>query len=138
MRLSAILTGIAIGNFAVATSVSYDTGYDQRTRSMTVVACSDGSNGLITRYGWNIQGDVPRFPYVGGSSTVAGWNSPNCGKCYSLQYRDRTVYILAVDHTANGFNIAKTAMDDLTNGQAYQLGRIEAQTAEVALSNCGL
>ncbi|KAJ9642942.1 hypothetical protein H2199_004464 [Coniosporium tulheliwenetii] len=130
MRLSAILTDIAIGNFAVATSVSYDTGYDQRTRSMTVVACSDGSNGLITRYGWNIQGDVPRFPYVGGSSTVAGWNSPN--------YRDRTVYILAVDHTANGFNIAKTAMDDLTNGQAYQLGRIEAQTAEVALSNCGL
>lgn len=61
-----------------------------------------------------------------------------CGKCYRLQYGARTIYILAVDHTDKGFNIAKAAMDDLTNGQAYQLGRIEAQTEEVVLSNCGL
>ena len=61
-----------------------------------------------------------------------------CGKCYRLQYGAKTIYVLAIDHAANGFNIAKTAMDDLTNGQAEQLGRIEAQTAEVASNMCGL
>lgn len=45
--------------------------------------------------------------------------------------------MLAVDHTATGFNLAKAAMDDLTNGQAAQLGRIDAQYAQVATSNCG-
>lgn len=58
-------------------AVSYDPGYDDRTRSMSVVACSDGRNGLMTRYGWAVQGDYVGFPYMGGSSTVAGWNSPN-------------------------------------------------------------
>jgi hypothetical protein len=29
-------------------------------------------------------------------------------------------------------------MDDLTNGQAAALGRIDAQYAQVATSNCGL
>lgn len=46
---------------------------------MAVVACSDGNNGLMTRYGWRVQGDYARFPYMGGSSTVARWNSPNVG-----------------------------------------------------------
>lgn len=57
-------------------AVSYDTGYDDRSRSLNVVACSDGSNGLITRYGWQTQGSIPRFPYIGGYEGVAGWNSP--------------------------------------------------------------
>jgi hypothetical protein len=39
-----------------ATSVRYDAGYDDASRSMTAVACSDGTNGLITRYGWQTQG----------------------------------------------------------------------------------
>ena len=33
---------------AVATTVSYDTGYGDASRSMNVVACSDGANGLET------------------------------------------------------------------------------------------
>ena len=44
---------------------------------MTAVSCSDGANGLITRYGWQNQGAIPNFPYIGGSDTVASWNSPN-------------------------------------------------------------
>lgn len=69
---------------ALATTVSYDTGYDQSARSLAVVSCSDGANGLITRYGYQTQGQLPIFPYIGGSSDVAGWNSPSCGQCYSV------------------------------------------------------
>lgn len=46
--------------------------------------------------------------------------------------------MLAVDHTATGFNLAQAAMDDLTNGQAVALGRIDATATQVAVSACGL
>lgn len=57
--------------------VSYDTGYDDGSRSMTAVSCSDGTNGLITRYGWQTQSAIPNFPYIGGADAIPGWNSPN-------------------------------------------------------------
>lgn len=43
-----------------------------------------------------------------------------------------------MDHAAEGFNIAQAALDELTNGQAVALGRIDAQYAELAPSACGL
>ncbi len=46
--------------------------------------------------------------------------------------------MLAVDHAGNGFNIAQSAMDDLTNGQATFLGRIDAASVQVDKSRCGL
>jgi hypothetical protein len=63
-------------------TVSYDEGYDQGGRSMKVVSCSDGNNGLITKYGWQTQGDIPSFPYIGGSIGIAGWNSPSVCQCF--------------------------------------------------------
>ncbi|KAL6705136.1 hypothetical protein ACN47E_007241 [Coniothyrium glycines] len=136
MKFSAAALGFA--SLASAISVSYDTGYDDSSRSLTGVSCSDGANGLITKYGWQTQGNVAGFPRIGGYQGVAGWNSAQCGTCYGITYNGRTVYVLAVDHTGNGFNLAKQAMDELTNNQAEALGRIEAQYAQVAVSNCGL
>lgn len=129
---------LSFASLTSAISVSYDTGYDNAGRSLTSVACSDGTNGLITKYGWQSQGNVAGFPRIGGYVGVGGWNSPQCGTCYGVTYNGKTIYVLAVDHTGNGFNIALAAMNDLTNGQAVQLGRIEAQYAQVATSNCGL
>lgn len=74
MKFSAAVLGLA--SLASAISVSYDTGYDDGSRSLTAVSCSDGANGLITKYGWQTQGQVARFPNIGGYSGVAGWNSP--------------------------------------------------------------
>lgn len=45
----AALGSIAAVNSATV-SVSYDTVYDKGSNSMTSVACSDGANGLITKY----------------------------------------------------------------------------------------
>ncbi|KAI8942116.1 hypothetical protein NX059_000210 [Plenodomus lindquistii] len=136
MRFS--IAALSLASLASAISVSYDTGYDDAGRSLNALSCSNGANGLITKYGWQTQGAIAGFPRVGGYVGVEGWNSAQCGTCYGVTYNGKTVYILAIDHTANGFNIAKAAMDDLTNGQAAQLGRIEAQYAQVAVSNCGL
>jgi hypothetical protein len=42
---------------------------------MTSVSCSDGVNGLVTRYGWQNQGAVAGFPNIGGYVGIEGWNS---------------------------------------------------------------
>jgi hypothetical protein len=85
MKLSTLLASLlSLATTALSTTISYDTGYDQADRSMTVVSCSDGANGLITRYGYQMQGQIPNFAFIGGSSDIAGWNSPSCGQCYSV------------------------------------------------------
>lgn len=105
---------------------------------MTAVSCSDGANGLITKYGWQTQGAIPKFPYIGAAEAVGGWNSPQCGTCWQLSYNGKSINVLAIDHAGAGFNIALDAMNALTNGQATALGRIDAQSVQVPISNCGL
>ncbi|TKA68289.1 hypothetical protein B0A55_04293 [Friedmanniomyces simplex] len=123
---------------AATTSVSYDPGYDDKSRSMTAVSCSDGVNGLITKYGWQTQGAIPDFPYIGGSDTIAGWNSPSCGECFAVTWNGRTIHMLAIDHTATGLNMAEEAMNDLTGGQAVFLGRIDGAVVVVDVGLCGV
>ncbi|KAL2268893.1 hypothetical protein VTJ83DRAFT_3739 [Remersonia thermophila] len=138
MRLSAIFSVSSLLAAASAAQVSYDVGYDDAGRSLSVVSCSDGHNGLITRFGWQTQGQIPSFPYIGGAQAVGGWNSPSCGTCWAATYNGRTVHILAVDRASNGLNIGLRAMNDLTNGRAVELGRIDADVRQVALSSCGI
>jgi len=124
------------------------------------VSCSDGVNGVMWKYNWlvnplfplvstretrwltsllrNVQGDVKGFPYIGGAQAIGGWNSPNCGTCWKATFQGRSIHILAIDHTANGLNIAQAAMNDLTNGRAVELGRVEADVVQVSLGECGL
>ncbi|PHH62980.1 hypothetical protein CDD81_6405 [Ophiocordyceps australis] len=137
MHLSQILSLAALSTAVSAVTVSYDPGYDERGRSLNRVACSDGSNGLI-RKGWNTQGDIPMFPNIGGAQAIAGWNSPNCGTCWKLEYGGRNIKVLAIDHADAGFNIAESAMNTLTDGQARQLGRIEAQVTQLTPKDCGI
>lgn len=87
MHLPSIFTVLAVTSAATAqavVSVSYDTGYDDASRPISEVSCSDGANGVETKYGWTTQGQIPHFPYIGGSDQIPGWNSPNvrdtCGR----------------------------------------------------------
>ncbi|KAI9649683.1 hypothetical protein NHQ30_002264 [Ciborinia camelliae] len=122
-----------------AIQVTYDAGYDDDTRPLDAVACSNGDFGLETRFPqYKVQGDLPNFARIGGASTVAGWNSPNCGTCYSLTYKGISVNILAVDHAGTGFNIGEAAMNTLTNGRAVELGNIDAEWALLTPDQCGL
>ncbi|KAJ5173514.1 Cerato-platanin [Penicillium coprophilum] len=126
---------------AATVSVSFDPKYDVGTSSLTTVSCSNGINGLITQ-GYTDFASLPSFPNIGGAITIPGWNSPNCGKCYELHYSngkiDNSINVLAVDAAPGGFNIGLQAMNNLTNGLAEQLGRVDATYVEVEDSVCGL
>ncbi|KAF5386696.1 hypothetical protein D9615_001977 [Tricholomella constricta] len=143
MKFSAILAPLALlPSMALAVTLSYDPTYDNSQGSLTTVACSDGPNGLITA-GFKTFGALPKFPYIGGAAAVEGWNSANCGTCWQLTYTNtkgvkKSINVLAVDHANAGFNIALAAMNDLTGGQAIQLGRIDVASTKVASSVCGL
>lgn len=126
---------------AIPVSVSYDPKYGVKGSSLNTVACSNGQNGLITK-GYSTFGSLPTFPFIGGSPTIPGWNSPNCGKCYQLRYHDgtvsRTIHVLAIDAAPGGFNISPRAMNQLTGGHAVDLGRVKATYMQVAESMCGM
>ncbi|KXG49514.1 Cerato-platanin [Penicillium griseofulvum] len=122
-------------------SISYDPKYDIGTSSLNTVSCSNGIYGLITQ-GYTDFASLPTFPNIGGAITIPGWNSPNCGKCYTLHYSngrtDKSINILAVDAAPGGFNIGLQAMNTLTNGMAVELGRVDATYVEAEDSACGL
>ncbi|KAL2758268.1 hypothetical protein ACRALDRAFT_1068649 [Sodiomyces alcalophilus JCM 7366] len=138
MKLSNLFAILSAASLTTAVSVSYDRAYDDGSRSLTSVSCSDGENGLITTHGWKTQGQVAGFPYIGGADVIAGWNSPSCGTCWRLTYNGRSIHVLAIDVAANGFNIAFAAMNDLTNGNAERLGRVEAEITPVRDRECGI
>lgn len=148
--LSMLATSIA---FARAVEVRYDPvsldlpcakfannrkGYDNASRSMNAVACSDGENGLITRYGWEEQGQIPGFPHIAASSTVASWNSPNCGQCLRVSYGGRALSILAVDHADVGLVVSQKTMDFLARNQSVAKGVIDMKVQLVTLDDCGI
>lgn len=80
-----------------ASSKGYAT-YHMYTRDFSLLqcACSDGKNGLITR--WNINTISTLYPYVT-AFNLAGWNSPQCGACLQLTNRStgKFIYVTAID-----------------------------------------
>lgn len=119
----------------VSVSVSYDPVYDAAGSSTNTVAC-----GSVLNQKYPTFGSLPGFPHIGGALTVSGTGSPNCGKCYQLHFSgngvDKTITVLGIDTAPSGFNIGLKAMNDLTNGQAEQLGRVSATYTEVDISQC--
>lgn len=134
---AAVPAAAPVARDGVSVSVSYDQSYDVSTSSLNTAACGSV---LIQKY--PTFGSLPGFPHIGGAPTIAGSGSPNCGKCYQLHYSgngvDETITVLGVDQATGAFNIGLQAMNDLTNGQAVQLGRVTANYTEVEASQCGV
>ncbi|KAL6308686.1 Cerato-platanin-domain-containing protein [Sparassis latifolia] len=129
--LSLLFVPIALAQTSV--SVSYDNTYDNSAESLNDLACSNGPNGL-EHLGYNYLGELPDFPYVGGSFAVTGWDSTGCGTCWEITYDGTTITVLAVDTASEGFNLSEEAMNALTNGQAEFLGRVTATAVQVDAS----
>jgi len=121
-------------------TASWDSTYDNGALSTLSVACSDGVNGLYTK-GIKTLSAVPGFPMVGAAPTIAGWNSPNCGKCFAVTYNGNTVYITGVDtsRSTTDFVLSKAALNKLTGGLADQLGRVAVTWSQVPnRAGCGV
>jgi hypothetical protein len=121
--------------------VHYDTVYDNPANSLSTVACSDGKNGMITK-GYKTFGDLPSFPHIGAAYVVEGYNSASCGSCWELSYtNDKTttsINVIAIDHAAQGFVLAETALQHLGGQQAVDAGKINATATRVGGNLCGL
>jgi len=126
--------------FGLCDTLSYDQTYDNAATSLSVVACSNGPNGLLTA-GFTDFGSIPGFPNIGGAQAVEGFDSVNCGSCWQLTYVNpkgvsSSIEITAVDHTLSGFNIALAAMNKLTDNQAVFLGRVNVTSKMISTTPC--
>ncbi|OBZ72579.1 Allergen Asp f 15 [Grifola frondosa] len=135
--LSAPTAALSARSAVQTLQVTYDQTYDVASNSLVIVACSNGVNGLLAK-GFTTFGSLPDFPFIGGAQAVEGWNSPNCGTCWQLQYGNTTINVLAIDHAGSGFNIGLDAMNKLTNNQGVDLGVVEVVSVRTAESVCGL
>ena len=114
---------------------TYNATFDNKAGSLNSVACSDGPNGLASRF--LTFGDIPNFPFVGGAFDVE-WNSPNCGGCWNITNPTTgvSIQITAIDTATGGFNIAQKAFEQLNGGQIGQ-GVVDVVANKVAASVCG-
>ena len=136
MQFLTILSALLLSGSALAIRATYDNTYDNPHGSMNSVACSNGENGLVGRF--PTFHDVPNFPYIGGASAIEGWNSPQCGSCWRISYKDKTIYATAIDFAGDGFNLSQEALDALTGGNAVKLGSVQVDAVQVDKSKCGL
>jgi len=116
--------------------VTFDPTYDNAGDSMDIVACSNGQNGLASRF--PTFGSVPNFAHIGGAFNVV-WNSPNCGACWILTNPANNAFInfTAIDAAGVGFNIAEAAFRQL-NGGVIGNGTLQVEARRVSPSVCGL
>ena len=65
------------------------------------MACSNGDNGLVTRWGYSTIDIDSMAPYVAAILNTK-WNDPNCGKCYQIVGWAKTTYVTAIDQCGVG------------------------------------
>ena len=138
MQFFSIVFTLFLAGLSAAERASYDNTYDNASGDMNTVACSNGPNGLSSRF--PTFGSLPTFPNIGGSSAIAGFGSAECGSCWHLTFSQTGVSILvtAIDHTLDGFNLSQEALDKLTNGNAVFDGAVDVNAVQVDKSQCGL
>jgi len=109
--------------------------------SLTTVACSDGANGIMTKFGYSTLS--PMYPYVTAFSG-ATWNSPNCGRCVKVtSSRGNSVYLTVIDQCGGPpggydahFDIAPPAFRELFGDAGVNAGVQSANWQFVDSSLC--
>ncbi|KAM5542789.1 hypothetical protein V8D89_003750 [Ganoderma adspersum] len=118
-------------------SVSYDRTYDSTLTTSDDVSCSD----WMTTKDYLTLSELPSFPRVAGADVIDGSHSALCGQCWQLTYHTPTetnVHVVVIDTATKGFTISEHAMNDLTDGKAAGLGRVDAEAKVVAREHCGM
>jgi len=123
---------------------AYCTYHDYTSgESLNDVSCSDGANGLETRWGISTLSS-PLFPNVAAWDQVA-WNSPKCGTCIHLTdvVSGNSIYITAIDECgaapspyATHLDIAPAAFTQLFGAAGNNAGHGIANYQTVASSLC--
>ena len=137
LALLAAASAALAGPNPTSVKATFDQTYDNPSYSLSNVACSNGDNGLLT-LGYTTLDSLPGFPYVGGSMFVSGWNSPQCGSCWTLTGpTGETINLIAVDTSGVGFNVATHALQVLGGDAALAAGSAEVTVVAADPSACG-
>ena len=117
--------------------MTFDTVYTA-SESLTSLACSDGKNGLMTR--WEYTDLSEMYPYVAAFSGVEGWNSENCGNCYQIIDVStlNSIYVTAIDHAGKDyeFNLAEEAFTEVFGVEGDHDGHGTAVWAQADANKC--
>ncbi|KAN0126469.1 SnodProt1 [Russula decolorans] len=107
---------------------SWNSKYDDPNGNTNSVACSNfaGTYPYFRNF--------PDFPYIGGSYDTK--RGSNCGKCWKLSYKGRSIYFTAIDGYGDGYNIGKRAYTALYGGTGGS-GSLDAEAQSVAGHFCG-
>ena len=114
---------------------TYDPKFDNGNGSMNSVACSNGENGLETKF--PTFASIPSFPFIGGAYDIV-WNSPNCGSCWNITNPQTGLSTLmtAIDTSGVGFNLAEEAFAKLTDSDT-SVRTIEVVASKLSTTPCG-
>ncbi|KAH7303670.1 Cerato-platanin [Stachybotrys elegans] len=121
MKLCNIIAAMAfLVSPAVAATLRHDASYNFATNlPLTSFACSDGANGLITKYRvQNVAQLRQRLRpniYIAASPSIPGWNSPQCGSCFKARnpQNNKSITFVGVDTSRNTGNV-------VTGGDAFR------------------
>ncbi|KAK6359638.1 hypothetical protein TWF696_000782 [Orbilia brochopaga] len=130
-----------------ATQITWDPAYSRNTAiTFGQIACSDGANGLATKYKLPIgtplyQGLAPHLKdnvYFGGASEITGWNHPSCGKCFRLKYRStgKQILFVGLDVAPAGANLGPDAFSGVSPTGNTDPGRLEVIVYEQKHEDC--
>ncbi|RVD84551.1 uncharacterized protein DFL_006296 [Arthrobotrys flagrans] len=94
-----------------ASQLKYDENYSYaRNLPLTSFACSDGANGLITKFHGTVQNlsqlrsKLKPGVQVAAHKFVTGWNSPSCGACFRARNPRTNLWFnfIAIDVASDG------------------------------------
>lgn len=109
------------------------------TDSLETVACSNGANGIMVKYGMTTLDQL--FPYVTASS-FATWNSPNCGGCYQLNYKGKSIKITVIDQCqmidgySTHFDLSREAFEEISGNEGIHTGHFIATYSKISSGHC--
>nr|ABE97921.1 snodprot2 [Trichoderma virens] len=115
-------------------SATFDTIYDDPSRSLSEVACWRKPTGFMPNLDWKLQKDAVGFI---GVDSITRLNSSKCFSCWTLEYNDKSISLLALDGADSGIVMSLNALQFLTDGRAHELGRVDIYATEVDTSKCG-
>ncbi|KAL6886826.1 eliciting plant response-like protein [Trichoderma evansii] len=120
---------------AETVSVTFDTVYDDPSRSLSKVACWRKGTGFMPKLDWKLQKDAVGFI---GIDAIRAFSSAQCFSCWKIEYGDKHISLFAIDSADSGIVLSLNAMQSLTGGRARELVRIDATATQISLSNCGI
>jgi len=116
--------------------VTFNSLFDDPNISTSTVTCAS----TLERQSATTFGDVQRFPFIGGTPAIAvkGLNSAVCGSCWNMTLNDNFIFVIAITHEDESFQISHSAYNALTNEMADSEPAVTADVQLIDNRFCGL